>query len=81
MIFHHMPLFQYFAPEGLILCPTLVPFQEISSRSIMHFLLAVPRPLGNLQYIRIWHDNSGEGSMASWFLHKVVIEDLQTDRR
>jgi hypothetical protein len=34
--------------------------------------------LGLLNYIRIWHDNSGEGSSASWFLKYIIVQDLQT---
>jgi hypothetical protein len=26
----------------------------------------------------IWHDNSGKGSSASWFLTYVIVRDLQT---
>ncbi len=36
------------------------------------------RNLGQLDYIRIWHDNSGKGGMASWFLKTVIVHDLQT---
>ena len=36
------------------------------------------RPLGLLNCIRIWHDNSGQGSSASWFLKYIIIRDLQT---
>ena len=35
------------------------------------------RNLGDLSYIRIWHDNSGEGSISSWYLKFVIIHDLQ----
>jgi polycystin 1L2 len=35
-------------------------------------------PLGKLSYLRVWHDNSGRGSNASWFLKFVIIHDLQT---
>lgn len=45
------------------------------------FLMAVPRPLGQLQYIRVWHDNSGHGAEGSWFLNYVMIRDLQTKDR
>jgi polycystin 1L2 len=31
-----------------------------------------------LNYLRIWHDNSGKGSNASWFLKFVIVHDLQT---
>jgi len=36
------------------------------------------RSLGLLNYIRIWHDNSGKGSSASWFLKYIIVQDLQT---
>lgn len=36
---------------------------------------------GRLDYLRIWHDNSGSGNMQSWFLNKVVVDDLQTKER
>ncbi|XP_066291033.1 polycystin-1-like protein 2 [Branchiostoma lanceolatum] len=49
--------------------------------SVNNFLLSLPRCLGNLQYLRIWHDNSGKGRNASWFLDKIIITDLQTEKR
>jgi hypothetical protein len=43
------------------------------------FLLSVKNPLGNLNYLRIWHDNSGKSSSkASWFLKFIILHDLQT---
>ena len=36
------------------------------------------RSLGLLNYIRIWHDNSGEGQSASWYLKYIIVRDLQT---
>ena len=34
--------------------------------------------MGDLTYIKIWHDNSGKGDDASWFLKFIIIHDLQT---
>ena len=28
--------------------------------------------------MRVWHDNSGRGSRASWFLKYIIVRDLQT---
>lgn len=42
------------------------------------FLMTVNRPLGKLNYLRVWHDNSGVGEMASWYLKFVIVHDLQT---
>lgn len=36
------------------------------------------RPLGPLHLIRVWHDNSGKGPNASWFLSFIVVRDVQT---
>ncbi|XP_029353372.1 polycystic kidney disease protein 1-like 2 [Echeneis naucrates] len=40
------------------------------------FLLATPFPLGEVQNIRLQHDNSG--GHPSWYINKVTIQDLQT---
>ena len=31
-----------------------------------------------MNYLRIWHDNSGKGKMASWYLKYIIVHDLQT---
>ncbi len=31
-----------------------------------------------MNYIRIWHDNDGSGTSASWFVKYIIIRDLQT---
>ncbi|XP_077979542.1 polycystin-1-like protein 2 [Glandiceps talaboti] len=49
--------------------------------SINNLLMAVPKSLGELLYIRIWHDNSGTGDYRSWFLSQFEMLDLQTDKR
>ena len=43
------------------------------------FLLAVPSSLGRLKQLRVWHDNSGDS--PSWFLGRVLVQDLQTDKK
>ncbi|CAF1262786.1 unnamed protein product, partial [Adineta ricciae] len=42
------------------------------------FIITTPKSLGSLEYIHIWHDNSGQGSAASWFLKHIIVRDLQT---
>ncbi|KAL3307601.1 polycystic kidney disease 1-like 2, partial [Cichlidogyrus casuarinus] len=55
------------------------PQRKVLQRGqINRFLLAVPGPLGQLKFIRLWHDNSGNGSRASWFCNYVTVTDLQT---
>ncbi len=31
--------------------------------------------------MRIWHDNSGSGDYASWFLKYIIVHDLQTRQK
>ena len=40
------------------------------------FIYFYKRPLGELDYLRIWHDNSGKD--PSWFLKLVIVQDLPT---
>ncbi|CAF4368685.1 unnamed protein product, partial [Adineta steineri] len=55
------------------------PHRKIFQRGgIDSFIIAVPKSLGLLNYIRIWHDNTGEGSSASWFLKYIIVRDLQS---
>ncbi|KAI8489530.1 hypothetical protein Bbelb_326970, partial [Branchiostoma belcheri] len=55
--------------------------KKVFSRGhINSFLLTTPRPLGSLTHLNIWHDNSGKGSGAGWFLDNVVVKDLQANQ-
>ncbi|XP_058485936.1 polycystin-1-like protein 2 [Solea solea] len=40
------------------------------------FLMATPFPLGEVQSVRLQHDNSG--GQPSWYVNKVTVQDLQT---
>ena len=37
-----------------------------------------PEALGTPVFLRVWHDNSGEGHDNDWQLDKVIVVDLQT---
>ena len=37
--------------------------------------------MGHLNYMRIWHDNSGKGKWASWYLKYILVNDLQTKQQ
>ena len=37
--------------------------------------------MGNLNYLKIWHDNSGKNDKASWFLNYIIVIDLQTKEK
>ncbi|XP_078679511.1 polycystin-1-like protein 2 [Branchiostoma floridae x Branchiostoma belcheri] len=45
------------------------------------FLLTTPDPVGVLTSLTVWHDNTGQGRHASWFLERVEVTDLQTNKR
>jgi polycystin 1L2 len=37
--------------------------------------------LGSLNYMKIWHDNSGKGDSASWYSKHILVNDLQTNEK
>ena len=43
------------------------------------YVMKTPRPLGNMNYLRIWHDNSGRYNYASWYLSAMIVRDIQTN--
>ncbi|NWS67405.1 PK1L2 protein, partial [Crotophaga sulcirostris] len=43
------------------------------------FLLCTFFPLGELQSIRLWHDNSGDS--PSWYVNRVLVHDLARDQK
>ena len=55
--------------------------QGFKRGTVCHFMMACEEPIGELSFIRIWHDNSGEGEQGSWFLDKVTIEDIAEKTR
>ncbi|XP_021356998.1 polycystic kidney disease protein 1-like 2 [Mizuhopecten yessoensis] len=55
--------------------------RDMGTATVNNFLMTTPHPLGEIDYIYIWHDNSGEGSKASWYLNRVDIEDIQDKQK
>ncbi|XP_033737918.1 polycystic kidney disease protein 1-like 2 [Pecten maximus] len=45
------------------------------------FIMGTTENLGDLNYIRIWHDNSGTGANRSWYLSRITIDDPQVHKR
>ncbi|XP_026071624.1 polycystic kidney disease protein 1-like 2 [Carassius auratus] len=43
------------------------------------FMLTIPFSLGELQSIRLWHDNSGPH--PAWYVNKVMVQDMQTGQK
>ena len=40
----------------------------------------MPRPLGELGYLRVWTDNCALGEMSAWYLMCVTVHDVQTGK-
>ncbi|XP_072039763.1 polycystin-1-like protein 2 [Amphiura filiformis] len=66
--------------EGRLLKDTK-NFLKLDQGSLNHYLMNTRTNLGNLKYLTIWHDNTGEAAHASWYLYWIVICDLQTNQR
>uniref|UniRef100_A0A3P8WV34 Polycystic kidney disease 1 like 2a n=1 Tax=Cynoglossus semilaevis TaxID=244447 RepID=A0A3P8WV34_CYNSE len=43
------------------------------------FLMTTHFSLGDLQSIRLWHDNSG--GRPAWYVNKVIVQDLETGQK
>ncbi|XP_068592767.1 polycystin-1-like protein 2 [Cebidichthys violaceus] len=43
------------------------------------FLLTAPFSLGDLQSIRLWHNNSG--SHPAWYVGNIMVQDIQTEQK
>jgi len=56
---------------------------EVLGADLCHknVFLHFKRSLGQLIYLKIWHDNSGKGDSASWFLKYIIVSDLQTSEK
>lgn len=59
----------------------LFNLQGFPTSSVRMFFFGTRKPLGELRYLKIWHDNSGPSGFRGWFLNKVTIKDLQTNKR
>ncbi|XP_078664140.1 polycystin-1-like protein 2 [Branchiostoma floridae x Branchiostoma belcheri] len=72
--------FQLFGSEATSPVKMLNPKGEALLRgSTLHFVMPVRESLGEVLLLRIWHDNSGEGDTASWFLGSFVVRHMETD--
>ncbi|XP_060551059.1 polycystin-1-like protein 2 [Pantherophis guttatus] len=43
------------------------------------FVLCTLFPLGELQSIRLWHDNSG--TSPAWYVNRILVHDVATDQK
>ncbi|XP_019621921.1 PREDICTED: uncharacterized protein LOC109468117 [Branchiostoma belcheri] len=72
--------FQLFGSEGTTPIKMLNPRGEALVRgSTLHFIMPVRESLGEVLLLHIWHDNSGEGDTASWFLENFLVRDIEKD--
>lgn len=49
----------------------------LASGNADKFIITLPESLGSIDYLNVWHDNSG--SSPSWLLDQIIIKDLQRD--
>ncbi|XP_061194795.1 uncharacterized protein LOC133202955 [Saccostrea echinata] len=52
-----------------------------ATASVNKYIMGHSVSLGNLTHIRIWHDNSGPKGRRSWYLNRIVVDDLRTQER
>jgi len=67
--------------SAVTICWDGVCVQELTTGSIMNFIMSTEGCLGPLTFLRIWHDNSGIGKLKGWFLDQIQITDLQTGEK
>ena len=82
MLIHHLSKVEHDVTiRELVFKSFDIFLQEFKRGTVRHFVMSVDGTLGNLNFLRIWHDNSGEGIQASWFLDKVIVEDIVARKR
>ena len=65
--------------------PIILHKNMINSRTVLArgnedaFIIHLPLSLGEVQYIHVWHDNSGK--YPSWYFSHAVVKDRQTGRK
>ena len=65
--------------------PIILNKNMIESRTVLargnedSFTINLPMSLGEVRYIHVWHDNSGNS--PSWFLSHVIVKDHQTEEK
>jgi PLAT/LH2 domain len=75
----HIDEFFNVAASMHLSCPFPSKFvRRQATNRCQHWFVSIVRSLGLLNCIRIWHDNSGQGQSASWFLKYIIVRDLQT---
>ena len=57
--------------------PALPPF-NLSVESCLPSFFSVPKSLGPIWKVQVWHDNSG--SSPSWFLSRILVKDMSTQK-
>ena len=55
--------------------------KELPKGSAHHYLVTTPGDLGDLRFVRVWHDGSGRGNKASWYLREIIIQDISKKER
>ena len=51
--------------------------QLFARASVNNFIISLPKALGNITKIKIWHDNAG--SNPSWFVSQIIINNAESN--
>lgn len=43
--------------------------------------MSMSKRINDPAVLKIWHDNSGIGKHASWYLNRITLEDIQTNEK
>ena len=58
-----------------------IHFQGFSTGSMYMYFMSTAKPLGDILYIRVWHDNSGSEKERDWYLDDIIIEDMMKQEK
>ncbi|KAK3090876.1 hypothetical protein FSP39_015410 [Pinctada imbricata] len=55
--------------------------RPLSTGSVNNYIVSLPHGLNDLHYLTIWHDTTGKGEDADWYLNMIIVRDIQTGQR
>uniref|UniRef100_A0A914PK54 PLAT domain-containing protein n=1 Tax=Panagrolaimus davidi TaxID=227884 RepID=A0A914PK54_9BILA len=56
------------------------PYKSFEFGIFERFLVCTDRPLGDIHFIKIWTDISGDDKIQSWHCEQIEIKDMQTNK-
>uniref|UniRef100_A0AC35F3A3 PLAT domain-containing protein n=1 Tax=Panagrolaimus sp. PS1159 TaxID=55785 RepID=A0AC35F3A3_9BILA len=56
------------------------PYKSFEFGICERFLVCTDRPLGDIHFIKLWTDISGDDAIQSWHCEQIQIKDMQTNK-